>query len=182
MACERARRAAEVGKTRHLQGELVLHRSGALPQGLLLLRKWETLQDKAGSPGAFSPFPKAVVSATPQTGHGTNRSGFGMGPREGGRGLGWAAGDAWGHVWGETAGGGFLQLVGDPAGIWSVPNHLQPLQSCLGLTEFPCTCCHPHAWWEAQHQRAASLGGQSQNPLGPGGREAAAAPEAVLAT
>ena len=53
-----------------------------------LLRRWETFQDKSRSPGAFPSFPKAVVSITPQTGYGTNRSEFGMEPGKGGWGLG----------------------------------------------------------------------------------------------
>ena len=182
MVCEMARRAAEVGKPGackegwYSTGLEPIHGVSSLP------RRWETLQDKSRSPGAFPPFPKVVVSIIPKTGYGTNRSEFGMGPGEGDWRL-VMLGDSAAGRGDETTGGGFLQLVGKQAGIWGLPNHLKHLQSCLDLKEFLCTCCHPRAWWETQHRASRCtpcMGGQSQNPCWPRGREAAAAPGAAV--
>lgn len=61
MVCEMAKMAAEVGKQDACKE--VWYSTGLEPihRVSLLLRRWETLQDKSQSPGAFPPFPKAVA-------------------------------------------------------------------------------------------------------------------------
>jgi len=133
--------------------------------------RWETLQDTSRSPGGFSLFPKDV-SVVPRIGNGTDRSEFGMGPGKGYWGLqelltGWLVmlGDIAAGCRDETAGGACLQLAGEQAGIWGLPNHLRPLQRCLSLKEFPCTCCHPRVGWEMQHRASWCGWATAKSPL-----------------
>lgn len=58
---------------------------------------------------------------------------------------------------------GLLSGGCEQAGLWGLPNHLKPLQSCLALNEFPCICCWKHS---TEHLHGQSMGGQSKTSPG----------------